>query len=151
MILFINLILMEHKILHDLVIKTSPEQVFNAITQPKHLNNWWTLKSSGQPKLDTEYNLNFTDKYDWYCKVSEVKANQSFYLKMTQSDDNWNPTTFGFNLKNHEHGTLVEFTHKDWLENNHEFRNTSYCWALLFKGLKTYLEKGVIVPFEDRG
>ncbi|WP_034057398.1 SRPBCC family protein [Lacinutrix jangbogonensis] len=141
---------MTHKIQLDLVIKTSKENVFNAFTQPEHLNNWWTLKSSGKPELGVEYNLNFTDIYNWFCEVSHVKSNESFYLKMTSSDKDWNPTTFGFELKDHEHGTLMEFTHKDWQENNHEFRNTSYCWALLLKGLKKYLETGVVVPFQER-
>lgn len=45
--------------------KTSKENnVFNALTQPKHLNNWWTLKSTGKPELSEEYNLNFADKYN---------------------------------------------------------------------------------------
>ncbi|WGD34035.1 SRPBCC domain-containing protein [Olleya sp. YS] len=142
---------MAHNILHDLVIKVAPKQVFDAVTQPEHLNNWWTLKSSGQPELGAEYNLNFTDKYDWYCKVSEVVPNQSFYLKMTQSDPDWMPTTFGFNLKNHDNGTLVEFSHNDWQSNSHHFRHSTYCWALLLKGLKQYLENHIILPFEARG
>jgi uncharacterized protein YndB with AHSA1/START domain len=141
---------MSHTIHHDLVIRTSKENVYNAITQPEHLNNWWSLESSGKPEVDAEYNLNFTDQYNWYFKVLDVKPNESFYLKATKTDKDWNPTTFGFNLKDHDHGTLVEFTHKDWQENNHEFRNTSYCWALLLKGLKKYLETGVVVPFEER-
>ncbi|MEJ6793304.1 MAG: SRPBCC domain-containing protein [Lacinutrix sp.] len=141
---------MSHNIQHDLVIKTSKENVFNAISQPEYLNNWWTLNSSGKPELGIEYNLNFTDKYNWFCKVSKVKPNDSFYLKMTNSDENWNSTTFGFELKEHEYGTLVEFTHKDWQNNNHEFRNTSYCWALLLKALKKYLETGIVVPFPER-
>ncbi|WP_452224102.1 SRPBCC family protein [Lacinutrix chionoecetis] len=141
---------MSYTIYHDLVIKTSKEKVFSAITQPKYLNNWWTLKSSGKPELEAEYNLNFTDKYDWYCKVSQVNPNESFYLKITNANEDWNPTTFGFELKDHEHGTLVEFTHSNWQVNNHHFRNTSYCWALLLKGLKKYLETGIIVPFNKR-
>ncbi|AUC82171.1 SRPBCC domain-containing protein [Lacinutrix sp. Bg11-31] len=141
---------MSHTIFHDVVIKTKKENVFNAFTQPEHLNNWWTLKSSGKPEINADYNLNFTDQYNWYFKVLEVRLNKSFYLKTTKADDDWNPTTFGFELKEHEDGTLVEFTHTNWQENNHHFRNTSYCWALLLKGLKTYLEKDVIVPFNER-
>ena len=141
---------MSFTIYHDLVVKTSRENVFNAFTQPEHLNNWWTLKSSGIPELGAEYNLNFTDKYDWYCKVSKIKPNASLYLKMTKADDDWNPTTFGIELKDHEHGTLIEFTHSKWQVRDHHFKNTSYCWALLLKGLKTYLETSVIVPFEER-
>lgn len=142
---------MANIIYHDFKIKASKEAIFNAFTQPEHLNNWWTLKSSGKPELGEEYNLNFTDKYDWYCKVSEVKQNESFYLKMTKSDADWNPTTFGIKLLDSENGTLVEFSHIGWENCNHEFKNTSFCWAILLQGLKQYLEKGIILPFDKRG
>ena len=141
---------MAYHIHHSFTIEASKQAVFEAVTLPKHLDNWWTLKSSGEPKLNAEYNLNFTDAYNWYCKVSEVKDNESFYLKMTQSDADWDATTFGFRLKEVEKGTLMEFEHKNWQENNHHYRHSSFCWAMLLKGLKDYLEKGTVIPFEER-
>lgn len=141
---------MNYSIQHDLIIEASRQSVFDAFCLPEHLNNWWTLKSSGQPIFGAEYNLNFTDKYNWYCKVSKVELNESFYLKMIKSDEDWNPTTFGIQLSDTENGTLVEFSHTGWENNNHEFRHSSFCWALLLKGLKNYLEKGIILPFEER-
>lgn len=141
---------MPYNIFHSLTIKTSTEEVFNAISQPKHLDNWWTLKSSGESKLGAVYNLNFTEEYDWYCEVSKVELNKSIYFKMTKSDADWNSTTFGFDLKATENGTLVEFSHVNWPEQNHHFKHSSFCWALLLNGLKNYLEKGIIIPFEER-
>ncbi len=141
---------MSHHIYHSLIINTSPKDVFDAISLPKHLDNWWTLKSSGIPELEGEYNLNFTDDYNWFCKVSEMNINKSFYLKMTQCDVDWNSTTFGFDLEEIEKGTLVSFSHKNWKEVNHHFKHSSFCWAMLLNGLKNYLEKGLVVPFEER-
>jgi uncharacterized protein YndB with AHSA1/START domain len=142
---------MSFSIYHNLQIKASPKEVFDAVSQPEHLNNWWTLKSSGVPKLNSEYNLNFTDKYDWYCKVSEIKPNVSFHLKMTKSDKDWEPTTFGFEMEPNEKGTYLRFRHENWPEQNDHFKHSSFCWALLLNGLKNYLEKGIIIPFEARG
>lgn len=141
---------MSYSIFHNLTIKASSKEVFDAVSLPEHLNNWWTLKSSGKPELHSEYNLNFTDTYDWFCIVSKLKRNESFHLKMTQSDADWNPTTFGFDLEAQEYGTLVKFSHVNWKEANHHFKHTSFCWALLLNGLKNYLEKGIIIPFESR-
>ena len=124
--------------------------MFDAVSLPEHLNNWWTLKSSGKPELNAEYNLNFTDTYDWYCKVSEVKPNQSFYLKMIKSSTDWNPTTFSFELDETENGTMVKFSHVNWPKDNHHFKHSSFCWALLLNGLKNYLEKGIVIPFAER-
>lgn len=141
---------MSYNIYHNLLIKATPKQVFDAVSIPKHLDNWWTLKSSGKPELNSEYNLNFTDEYNWFCIVSKVKENEFFYLKMTQSDNDWNPTTFGFDLEEKENGTYVKFSHTDWTEVNNHFKHSSFCWAMLLHGLKLYLEKGVIIPFVNR-
>ncbi|MFH4966064.1 SRPBCC domain-containing protein [Gaetbulibacter sp. M235] len=141
---------MSFDIFHNLIIKAPINKVFDAVSLPQHLNNWWTLKSSGKPELGLEYNLNFTDDYNWFCKVSVAEPNASFHLKMTQSDADWNPTTFGFDLVTTKEGTLVKFSHVNWPEANHHFKYSSFCWAMLLNGLKNYLEKGVIISFENR-
>ncbi|MEN3322550.1 SRPBCC domain-containing protein [Mariniflexile soesokkakense] len=141
---------MSYSIFHNFVIKASLKEIFDAVSLPEHLNNWWTLKSSGKPEPNSEYNLNFTDTYNWYCLVSKVKPNKSFHLKMTQSDADWNPTTFGFDFEKNENGALVKFSHVNWQEANNHFKHCSFCWALLLNGLKNYLEKGIVVPFENR-
>lgn len=141
---------MSYNIYHNLLIKASPKEVFDAVSQPKHLDNWWTLKSSGKPVLNSEYNLNFTDQYNWFCKVSKLKESESFHLKMIESDKDWNPTTFGFDLQAKENVTYLKFSHENWPENNDHFKHSSFCWAMLLNGLKNYLEKGIIVPFETR-
>ena len=141
---------MSYSIYHNLFIKASAKEVFDGISLPEHLNNWWPLKSSGEPKLETEYNLNFTDAYNWYGKVVEVETNKSLFIKMTDSDLDWNPTTFGFRLEAKENGTYLRFSHTGWINNNDELKHSSFCWAMLLNGLKNYVEKGIIVPFEER-
>lgn len=141
---------MSFNIYHSLIINASAQQVFDAITLPKHLNNWWTLKCVGTPKLNSEYNLNFTDTYNWYGKVSSCILNKSFYIKMTKSDPDWEDTTFGFELEEVDNGTLLKFSHENWQKLNHHFKHSSFCWAMLLHGLKDYLEKGIIIPFEKR-
>lgn len=137
-------------IYHDLWINASAPAVFESITSPKHLVNWWPLRCSGSPKLDTEYNFYFTPEYDWYGRVIQSEPNRAFHIKMTKSDEDWDPTSFGFDLEPLEGGVQLQFWHKDWPVCNHHFRRSSYCWAILLQGLKNYMEKGVIVPFEDR-
>jgi uncharacterized protein YndB with AHSA1/START domain len=141
---------MSHAIYHDLTIKSPREKVFDAITSPVHLVNWWPLKSEGVPKEGATYNFNFTDEYDWYGVVIKVEDLKSFHIKMTTSDDDWNATTFGFDLEELNGNTKLKFCHTNWKNCNDEFRQSSYCWAILLKGLKDYLENGIIIPFENR-
>lgn len=137
-------------IYHDLVVNVPVEKVFEAISNPKHLINWWPLRCKGTPKMGNEYNFYFTPEYDWYGKVSKLIPNQSFYIKMTKSDLDWNTTTFGFDLKEANGNTELRFSHIGWPECNSHYRVSSFCWAMLLKGLKDYLEKGIILPFEQR-
>ncbi len=69
---------------------------------------------------------------------------------MTSSDDDWNPTTFGFELEPTNNGTLLMFSHINWVKENQEFKQSSFCWAILLSGLKNYLEKGMVIPFTER-
>ncbi|WP_053972432.1 SRPBCC domain-containing protein [Mangrovimonas sp. ST2L15] len=139
-----------HSIYHNFIIKAPQKGVFDAVSQPQHLDNWWPLKSSGEPKLGTTYNLNFTDAYDWYGEVVVCEPNNSFHIKMTKSDKDWDPTTFGFDLQEHDQGTYVRFSHVNWPEMNDHLKFSSFCWGMLLNGLKDYLEKGTIIPFENR-
>lgn len=137
-------------IYHNLLIKAESETLFAAITIPKHLNNWWPLRSSGEPKLGTIYNFNFTDAYNWYGEVVECEQNRSFFIKMTDADEDWNPTTFGFTLEEKENGTYLRFSHIGWPKDNDHLKHSSFCWAMLLNGLKNYVEKGIIIPFDER-
>jgi len=142
---------MSHSIFFDLYIKAESSKIFAAITEPAHLENWWPLKCSGEPILGASYNFNFTDDYDWYAKIGSVKKDSHVYYKMTQSDVDWNLTIFGFELSTLTDGkTLIQFSHTGWQSNNHEYRNSAYCWAQLLRGLKEYVENGVVVAFEER-
>ncbi|MDG5492044.1 SRPBCC family protein [Psychroserpens sp. SPM9] len=141
---------MNHNIYFDFYIDAPKQTVFEAFCLPEHLDHWWTLKSSGQPELGAIYNLNFTDQYNWFAEVTKVKTNTYFYLSMTEADANWKPTTFGITLEDHQNKTLLKFSHTNWPEQNHHFRFSAFCWSQLLLGLKNYIEKGVIIPFENR-
>jgi len=141
---------MSHSIYFNFIINSDKFSVYKAVSEPGHLENWWPLKCSGIPRVGEEFNFNFTDKYDWYAEVTSCKQWDHIHYKMTKSDDDWNPTTFGFKLKEKDNGTCLNFFHTDWPELNNHFKHSSFCWAMLLNGLKSYLEKGAIIPFEKR-
>ena len=135
---------------HNLVVKAEITDVYNAISLPKHLIHWWPLRCTGIPEKGETYNFNFTDAYNWYAEVLSCESNNHIYYGMTKSDADWNATSFGFDLKSNEGVVNIEFWHKGWPECNAEFKQSSYCWAMLLNGLKNYIEKGVVIPFKDR-
>ena len=139
-----------YSIYHDLIIDADPGKVFQYITRPEHLVNWWPYTCEGIPKENETYNFFFGSGYDWYGKVIKLEEQKSFHIKMVESDPDWDPTTFGFDLKEHDDKVHLQFWHRGWPECNTHFRRSSFCWAPLLTGLKNYIEKGLIIPFEER-
>ena len=140
-----------YHIYHNLLINTSAKKLFKAVSKPEELVNWWPLKCSGEEQLNAVYNLNFTDTYNWFGKVITYKPNLAFHIQMTQSITDWNPTSFGFDIEEiSDNKVQLHFWHKNWQECNTEFKQSSFCWAMLLNGLKNYVEKGIIIPFEER-
>jgi uncharacterized protein YndB with AHSA1/START domain len=137
-------------IYHNFIIEAAPEKVFKAVTDPRLFENWWPLRCTGTPAMGEEYNFVFEEPYNWVAAISKFELNRSVYYKMTKSDPDWDPTTFGFELKEHEKGTYLAFFHKDWPQANDHMKYSSFCWAMLLNGLKNYLENGQIIPFEQR-
>ena len=75
-----------YDILHDLIIDAPAAKIFAAITEPIHLNNWWTKEASGIAQVEQEYRLYFSAEYDWYAEVSICEVEHQFELKMTKAD-----------------------------------------------------------------
>lgn len=145
-----SLVEMSYAIFHDLIINSAASQVFDAVSHPNHLINWWPLKCTGTPEMGEIYNFYFAPEYDWYGEVIRIVPDKSFHIKMTKSDPDWDTTSFGFDIEEDRDKVKLCFSHIGWPEQNAHFRTTSYCWAMLLSGLKSYVEKGIILPFEER-
>lgn len=140
-----------YTIYHDFVVNVSKEKFFEAVSTPYGLNNWWTLQSSGNPKLNEIYNLNFTDEFNWFAKISKFEENKCIEFSMAEAMEEWLPTQFGFKLHEiNSNKTEIEFYHTNWKAITKEYKVASFCWAMLLNQLKDYLEKGIITPFEER-
>lgn len=136
-----------HHIFH---IKAEPQEIFDAFCTPTGLDNWWPLKSDGEPKLNSIYTFYFGPDYDWRAKVTQVEINKSLTWRMTQAMDDWMNTKVGFNLESKDGGTQVSFFHQGWKEANEHFGITTFCWGQLLNGLKNYVEQGVVIPHHLR-
>jgi len=70
--------------------------------------------------------------------------------KMIQAMDDWLGTMVGFQLNDQDRKTHVHFFHLGWAEASEHFGITTYCWGQLLRGLKIYVEEGVIIPHAQR-
>ena len=68
-------------VFHDFPIKVSPAQVFQAVSSPSGLDQWWTRTSRGEPFEGADYELGFGPGYDWRARVTRCAPNTDFELE----------------------------------------------------------------------
>jgi len=137
-------------ILQDFPIQVPPHRVFEGVSQPALLDQWWTLKSSGQPVVGSVYELDFGPDYLWQAVVTVVEPGAAFELRLLKADRDWTNTIVGFDLTASGAGTAVRFRHVGWPEPNEHYRTSCHCWALYLRVLRRHLEKGDVVPYDMR-
>lgn len=139
-----------HSIKHNVQIDATPEVVFRAISEPKYLDQWWTVRSAGKCGLLEYYQFYFSDDYDWSAQITELSEFKHLRYLITEADEDWTGTSLDFKIQEISGSSLLSFEHVDWSTDNAHFRRSSYCWALYLKGLKHLLEKGESISYEHR-
>lgn len=129
-------------IFHKFTINTTPARLFEGITTPRGLDQWWTKSSNATPGPGAIYNLNFGPGYNWFAVVTKYQVNRIFEIQMEEADADWLGTKIGFSLSPKGGQIQVEFYHLEWPDNNDHYRFSCYCWAMYLRILKRYLEYG---------
>lgn len=137
-------------IFQDFPIKAPAREVFDAVSTPGGLEAWWTLTSSGKPEQGAEYQLGFGPGYDWLARVSRYVPAEEFEIELTSADQDWQGTRIGVQLDAKDGTTQVKFHHTGWPESNEHYRVSCYCWSMYLRLLKRYVERGEVVPYDDR-
>jgi uncharacterized protein YndB with AHSA1/START domain len=137
-------------ILHDFPIAVPRARVFEGVSSPAGLDEWWTARSSGAPVPGSEYQLWFGPEYDWRAVVTVAEPDRAFELRLTRSLDDWLGTRVGFQLEPAAAGTQVRFYHTGWPGTSAHYRTSCYCWAMYLRVLRRHLEFGERVPYERR-
>jgi uncharacterized protein YndB with AHSA1/START domain len=137
-------------ILHRFPIAAPTDRVFEAITTPAGLDQWWTARSTGVPRMGAVYQLWFGPEYDWRAMVTECLIDRTFELELTAASADWVGTRVRFELESMREGTSVGFSHSGWGSTSEHFRTSSFCWAMYLRILKRHLEIGERVSYNDR-
>jgi uncharacterized protein YndB with AHSA1/START domain len=74
-------------IFHDFIIKAPAQKVYQAVSTPQGLDEWWTKSSFGEPRLGAEYELGFGPGHDWRAVVTRCVPGAEFELHMTHAHE----------------------------------------------------------------
>src|SRR5690349_13897261 len=124
-------------IFHTFTIDASADKVFEGISTPRGLDNWWTKNSEATRARGATYTLDFGPPYIWKAIVTKLGDKKEFELQMTEAHEDWLNTKIGFSLNHKEHNlTEVSFYHIGWPTSNEHYKISCYCWAMYLRILK---------------
>jgi uncharacterized protein YndB with AHSA1/START domain len=113
----------------ELQIDASPEVVFEVLSQPEHIREWWSAETEFDPVAGTTSRFSWTDddtgrKESTPFTVVEVDPPQRFAFRWTYDDDDvaapGNSLLVTFDLVASGEGTIVRFTESGYREKGWE-------------------------------
>lgn len=134
----------------DFPITAPAADVFRVVSTAAGLDQWWTKRSAGTPRVGAEYELWFGPEYDWRARVTACAAPQHFEIEITRAGADWLGTRVGFDITGQGTTSQVRFYHTGWPQSNEHYRVSCYCWPMYLRILRRYLEHGETVPYEKR-
>ncbi len=133
------------EIRHNLIIKTNPEKVYEAITTQEGLANWWAKQTIAKPEVGF-VNIFTFGTFRNEMKITILNPNKKVEWKCINSIDEWIDTNILFELEEKEGHTLLRFTHSGWRAVTDTFAGCNYDWGRFMTSLKLFCETGTGTP-----
>lgn len=129
----------------NVVIKTTPKKVYDAVTTQEGLAGWWCKQAIAKPEEG------FTNVFTFgsirnEMNVTELKPGKKVEWKIVNSIEEWVNTNVSFDLEEKDGNTLLRFAHSDWKAATDLYAACTYDWSRFIKSLKELCETGTGTP-----
>ncbi|TDD96689.1 SRPBCC family protein [Actinomadura rubrisoli] len=133
-------------ILHRIgVERSSPEQVYDALTTLDGLSGWWTAQTSGKTGPGDVIEFRFREG-GFDMKVAGLDPGRLVRWDVVDGPQEWIGTSVQWDLRQDGDYTIVLFKHGDWREPVEFMHHCSTKWATFLMSLKQLLETGEGAP-----
>ena len=132
---------------HLLVINSSPEKIYSAITTKKGVATWWTEQTEIGSKVGDINIFDFGERYHNEMKILNLIPNNKVEWECLVGDKEWIGTKLIFKIEEKDNGSVLKFTHDNWKEETDFFASCNYHWGYYMRSLKLYCETGKGNPF----
>ncbi|MGJ1240855.1 MULTISPECIES: SRPBCC family protein [Sphingobacterium] len=136
-------------IYHRLLIETPVETVYKALTTAEGLAGWWTPDTKAKPEIGAILRFGFGPSYFKNMEVISLKPYSRVEWRCVKAFEEWIGTTLTFELEPQQKGCMLLFHHDGWTNYSAEFASCSFDWALFFRSLKFFCEKGKGFPYPE--
>jgi uncharacterized protein YndB with AHSA1/START domain len=133
-------------ILHRVGIKSSPTEVYSALTTVEGLAGWWTTDTQGEGN-DLGGVLQFRFEAGGFdMKVLELHPGKRVLWEVVDGPEEWIGTHVDWDLNQVDDHTIVLFKHEGWKEPVEFMHHCSTKWAVFLMSLKSLIETGKGAP-----
>jgi uncharacterized protein YndB with AHSA1/START domain len=141
-------------ILHKVGIKSSTDDVYQALTTRNGLAGWWTKDTQGESKVGGVIQFRFSDPAGveiggFGMKVLELESSKRVLWEVVEGPEEWIGTKVSWDLKQDGDYSIVLFKHQDWREPVEFMHHCSTKWAIFLMSLKSLVETGKGAPSPD--
>jgi len=132
-------------ILHKVGVKSSPDDVYEALTTRDGLAGWWTEDTKGQTDVGGVLEFRF-EQGGFDMEVLEVEPAKRVEWLVKDGPEEWKGTHVNWELNQEGDYTTVLFKHEGWKEPVEFMHHCSTKWATYLMSLKSLVETGVGAP-----
>ncbi len=133
------------EIRHNVVIKASPEKIFDAITTQQGLENWWAKQTTARPEVGFVNVFTF-GTFRNEMEVTVLIPNKRTEWKCLKSIEDWVDTSISFDLQEKDGRTVLRFAHSGWRTDSDVFAGCNHDWGRFLISLKSLCETGTGAP-----
>lgn len=133
----------EHKLRLTQTINVSAKKAFEAFTEPTHLSKWFTTEARADLRVGGRYSNGDGDCGEF------LEVDPQRKISFTWENEKHCPGTV-VNVVFTESGDRVEvFLEHTRLSSQEDIRDMETGWSWALDSLKSYLESGRAIPFEE--
>jgi uncharacterized protein YndB with AHSA1/START domain len=135
---------MTHReIWHEIQIKATPSEVYQAVTDVSKLAHWWTTDTRGESAVGKKLEFWFYGTMAAEMLVTTLKVDELVQWRVTKrSIPDWINTEIGFKLFRENGQTILHLRHSKWRATAKMFPECSMHWAIFLLSLKEFVESG---------
>jgi len=133
---------------HYLVIKSTPQKIYQALTTKTGIASWWTPQTEIGSNINDTNIFDFGDRYHNEMKIIDLQPDKQVEWKCFVGDKEWIGTNLVFELEEKDNETVLRFTHGNWKEETDFYASCNFQWAYYLVSLKQYCETGTGTPFK---
>ena len=137
-------------VLHQVGIKTAPQEVYTALTETTGLKNWWSQHSSIEPQVGSLANVSFyNNAVTFKLRIAELIQGKKVVWAVEGGPPDWADTKIVWTLTKENGQTILHLAHQGFVSTEGNFASVNYNWGWYVTSLKFYLEKGEGMPHTD--